>query len=98
MSFSVNTASIMTMEQLGYIAALLTTGSFLPQVLHTLKSRDTRSISLAMYLMFVSGTVLWLLYGWSISSVPVVAANGITLLLSSVILAMKLRQVARDRG
>ncbi|MFC3627055.1 SemiSWEET transporter [Vogesella amnigena] len=88
----------MTMEQLGYIAALLTTGSFLPQVLHTLKSRDTRSISLAMYLMFVSGTVLWLLYGWSIGSVPVVAANGITLLLSSVILAMKLRQVARDRG
>ena len=97
MSFSVNTASIMTMEQLGYIAALLTTGSFLPQVLHTLKSRDTRSISLAMYLMFVSGTVLWLLYGWSIGSVPVVAANFITLLLSSVILAMKLRQVARDR-
>ncbi|SCK21438.1 SemiSWEET transporter [Vogesella sp. LIG4] len=88
----------MTMEQLGYIAALLTTGSFLPQVLHTLKSRDTRSISLAMYLMFVAGTVLWLLYGWSINSLPVVAANFITLLLSSIILAMKLRQVSRDRG
>lgn len=95
MPFSVNAARIMTMEQLGYIAALLTTGSFLPQVLHTLKSRDTRSISLTMYLMFVAGTVLWLLYGWSIDSVPVMAANSITLLLSSIILGLKLRHMAR---
>lgn len=83
----------MNPEQLGYVAALLTTGSFLPQVLHTLKSRDTRSISLAMYLMFVSGTLLWLLYGWHIGSVPVIAANLITTLLASIILAMKLRQL-----
>lgn len=88
----------MNPEQLGYVAALLTTGSFLPQVLHTLKSRDTRSISLAMYLMFVSGTLLWLLYGWHIGSVPVIAANLITMLLSSIILVMKLRQLWHGRG
>ncbi|MDC7710659.1 SemiSWEET transporter [Vogesella indigofera] len=87
----------MDTTQLGYLAALLTTGSFLPQVLYTLRTRDTRSISLSMYLMLVCGTGTWLLYGLSISALPVVLANALSMLMSSVILVMKLREVVRMR-
>lgn len=87
----------MDTTQLGYLAALLTTGSFLPQVLYTLRTRDTRSISLSMYLMLVCGTGTWLLYGLSISALPVVLANALSMLMSSVILIVKLREVVRTR-
>lgn len=82
---------------LGYCAAFLTTASFLPQVIHTVRSRDTRSISLTMYLMFVSGVAAWLAYGIRIAATPVIIANALTLLLSSLILLLKIRDLLRAR-
>jgi MtN3 and saliva related transmembrane protein len=78
-------------EILGFLAAVCTTASFVPQVWHILKTRDTRAISLMMYLLFTAGVVLWLLYGIMIGSTPVVAANSITLVLALVILTCKVR-------
>ncbi|OUW28830.1 MAG: glutathione synthetase, partial [Cyanobacteria bacterium TMED177] len=53
----------MTAELVGYLAASLTTVSFFPQAVKTLRSGDTRSISLGMYALFTSGVALWALYG-----------------------------------
>jgi MtN3 and saliva related transmembrane protein len=78
-------------EILGFLAAVCTTASFVPQVWHILKTRDTRAISLMMYLLFTVGVVLWLVYGIMIGSTPVVAANSITLVLALVILTCKVR-------
>jgi MtN3 and saliva related transmembrane protein len=78
-------------EILGFMAAVCTTASFVPQVWHILKTRDTRAISLMMYLLFTVGVVLWLVYGIMIGSTPVVAANSITLVLALVILTCKVR-------
>jgi MtN3 and saliva related transmembrane protein len=78
-------------EILGFLAAVCTTASFVPQVWHILKTRDTRAISLMMYLLFTAGVVLWLVYGIMIGSTPVVAANSITLVLALVILTCKVR-------
>ena len=78
-------------EVVGYGAALLTTGSFVPQVWHTLRTRDVAGISLGMYSVFVAGSVLWLSYGLLLDAWPVVIANGVTLALTLAILAMKLR-------
>lgn len=75
----------------GSVAAILTTLCWLPQVLKTIRTRDTSSISLHMQLAFLSGTALWLVYGAMIGSLPVVAANSVTFVLVSVITAMKLR-------
>ena len=50
-------------DWIGYAAATLTTASFLPQAVLTLRTRDTRGISLAMYSAFTAGVALWLLYG-----------------------------------
>jgi MtN3 and saliva related transmembrane protein len=80
-----------TTELLGFLAAALTTCSFLPQAWHTFRSRDVSGISLGMYSVFTAGVVLWLLYGWLLGAWPVVLANAVTLALAAAILAMKLR-------
>ena len=73
----------------GMAAAVLTTVSFVPQVLKLWKTRRGEDISTAMFLIFSLGTALWLGYGILIHSLPVTLANAITLLLSFLILAMK---------
>lgn len=77
-------------DGLGYAAAILTTGSFVPQALLTLRTRDVSGISLAMYASFTLGVALWLAYGLSLGQWPIVVANTVTLVLSLVILAVKL--------
>lgn len=71
---------------IGYTAATLTTVSFVPQALKTLRSGDTRGISLRMYLLFCSGIVLWGVYGLLTADGPLIAANAVTLVLSGLIL------------
>ncbi|HEY1057719.1 MAG TPA: SemiSWEET transporter [Limnobacter sp.] len=75
----------------GYLAACLTTGAFVPQVWYCWKTRDTRSISLGMYCLFCTGVLLWLVYGVMVEQWPVVAANAVTLALASSILWLKIR-------
>lgn len=75
----------------GFVAALLTTTSFLPQAWHTFRTRDVRGISLGMYSLFTLGVALWLVYGLLVGAWPVVIANAVTLALAGAILVMKLR-------
>ena len=78
-------------EWIGYLAAALTTCSFVPQAWLTFRSRDVSGISLGMYSVFTAGVALWLAYGLLTDAWPVVVANTITLVLALAILAMKLR-------
>ena len=78
-------------ELIGYLAASLTTASFIPQAWLTFKTRDVSGISLGMYSVFTAGIALWLVYGLMIQAWPVVIANVITLGLAASILVMRLR-------
>ena len=78
-------------DLIGTLAAILTTISFLPQALHTFRTKDVRGISLGMYSAFTLGVALWLVYGLLLGAWPVVIANCITLALAATILVMKLR-------
>lgn len=78
-------------DLIGYLAAALTTCSFVPQALHTFRTRDVRGISLGMYSVFTVGIALWLVYGLVLGAWPIVVANAITLALAGAILTMKLR-------
>ena len=71
--------------------------SFVPQALKTLRSGDTRGISLRMYLLFCSGIVLWGVYGLLSADGPLIAANAITLVLSGLILERTWRARRRNR-
>ena len=81
---------VMDPNLIGYLAASLTTISFFPQAIKTLRSRDTRGISLRMYCLFTLGVVLWSIYGWVVGNGPVLFANLITLIPAIVVLTMKL--------
>jgi MtN3 and saliva related transmembrane protein len=81
----------MNLEWFGYAAAVLTSGSFIPQAVMTIRTRDTRGISRDMYAMFTVGVALWLGYGIAIGSWPMIAANTVTLALAVTILVLKIR-------
>ncbi|MDO8250322.1 MAG: SemiSWEET transporter [Rhodoferax sp.] len=76
---------------IGFIAAVLTTASFVPQAWHTFQTRDVRGNSLGMYSAFTAGVACWLVYGLLLGAWPIVIANCITLTLAAAILVMKLR-------
>jgi MtN3 and saliva related transmembrane protein len=78
-------------EYAGWMAGVLTTVSFLPQVLKTLREGHTKDLSLAMYAMFCAGVALWTVYGLLLESPPMIIANTITLLLAGAVLVMKIR-------
>jgi MtN3 and saliva related transmembrane protein len=85
-----------TTTLIGFIAGGLTTLSFLPQVVKTARSRSARDLSESMLLVFLIGLVLWTFYGLQVGSLPIIAANVITIVLVAAILAMKVRFNGRE--
>jgi MtN3 and saliva related transmembrane protein len=76
-------------NHLGFAAAACTTGAFIPQVMLVWRERGAPGISSGMYLLFIAGVAMWLLYGLALESWPVVIANALTLILACAILGMK---------
>ena len=76
---------------IGSIAAICTTLAFLPQVMLTLRTRDTSGISLVMYSVFSVGVFMWLLYGVLLTEWPIIIANSVTLTFAVIVLSLKLR-------
>lgn len=75
---------------LGTLAAWVTTGSFLLQVLHIIKNKDTSGLSLGMWAALFFGVSCWTWYGFQKGDIPVMAANGMTVLLATTVIALKL--------
>ena len=73
------------------IAATLTTAAFVPQALHIIRHKETRAISLFMYISFATGVAFWLLFGFMIWNWPMIVANTITLALALTIITLKLK-------
>ena len=80
----------MNIEFFGYFAAILTTAAFLPQLIKTLKTKKADDVSLTTLMMFTIGVLSWIIYGYKISSTPILIANLITLLLNILILSAKI--------
>jgi MtN3 and saliva related transmembrane protein len=78
-------------DVIGSLAAMLTTLSFVPQVMKILSERRTDGISLAMYSLFTTGVAMWLVYGIMIESWPILLANAVTLSLAATVLVYKIR-------
>lgn len=80
-----------TFTIIGLLAGTLTTGAFLPQVIKTLKLKETKDLSLWMYIILSTGVFLWLVYGIMIKDLPIIAANAISFILAIFILSSKLK-------
>ena len=66
------------------MAATLTTVAFVPQAIHIIRFKETRAISLQMYVVFATGVAFWLAFGLMIWNWPMMIANAITLALGAV--------------
>ncbi|MEK7449693.1 MAG: SemiSWEET transporter [Planctomycetota bacterium] len=76
---------------LGFVAGTITTVAFIPQVLKSWRTRQTKGLSLFMLLFLITGIILWTIYGFILKALPVILANGITLILILVLLFLKLK-------
>ena len=79
------------MDTLGYVAALFATGSFVPQVVKTWRTRSAEDLSFFMLFLHITGMMLWLAYGWMLGAAPIVVANGVAVLLDVALIVLKLR-------
>ena len=80
----------MNVDIFGYFAAILTTAAFFPQLIKTLKTKKADDVSLTTLIMFIIGVLSWIIYGFKISSTPILIANSITLILNMLILISKI--------
>ena len=78
-------------DVVGVAAGLCSMASFVPQILKILREKDAESVSMRMYVVTVTGFVLWTAYGALLGSWPVWLSNAVNLILAAVILALKLR-------
>lgn len=76
---------------IGLFAAVFTTSAFLPQALKTIRTKNTKDLSLSMYIVFSTGVFLWLIYGLLIKDIPVIIANAITFVFAVTILGFKIK-------
>ena len=81
---------------LGIMAGICTTISFMPQIAKILNTRKVRDLSAPMYIVLTAGIFLWLVYGIFLGELPIILANGISLLLCFWILAMKFTYGRKD--
>lgn len=91
-------ARMSSIDLIGYVAAILTTASFIPQAVLVIRTRRTGGISLMMYSLFTFGVALWLVYGIATKAVPIIAANAITLCLAGTILFIAAKARFARRG
>lgn len=76
---------------LGFIAAILTTCGFIPQLIKIIKTKSVQDISFDMFAMFLAGVICWLIYGILIKSPPVIIANFVSMLMNITILCYKIK-------
>jgi|TARA_B100000768_G_scaffold46186_1_gene44977 MtN3 and saliva related transmembrane protein len=86
----------MNVEIIGFVAALLTTSAFVPQVVKVWKSKSSKGVSVSMYLVLLLGVFLWGVYGYLIDSMSIMIANTVTGLLQLMILILILMNKNKD--
>ena len=82
-------------EVIAYVAASLTTFSFLPQAIKVIQTKQTEGISLWMYIIFATGVAFWFVYGLMEGVYPIIIANAVTLVFALIILIFKLKETKK---
>jgi MtN3 and saliva related transmembrane protein len=76
---------------LGLIAGVLTTIAYLPQLIKTWQTKSAHDLSWSMLIVLCTGIILWLVYGFYIQNIPIIAANIVTFVFTSMILVLKIK-------
>jgi MtN3 and saliva related transmembrane protein len=78
-------------DAIGAAGAVLTTACWVPQAIKIVRERDTRAISLPDTTLCVLGVLFWLIYGLALVDGPLIGSSLVTLAMTSIILALKIR-------
>jgi MtN3 and saliva related transmembrane protein len=78
-------------EVMGLLGALLSSITFIPQVVRTWQIKSARDLSMGMLLIVFTSTIVWLVYGFALDLLPVIIANGIIFILSLVLIYFKIK-------
>lgn len=78
-------------EVMGLLGALLSSITFIPQVVRTWQIKSAGDLSMGMLLIVFSSTIVWLVYGFALDLLPVIIANGIISILSLVLIYFKIK-------
>jgi len=78
-------------EVMGLLGALLSSLTFIPQVVRTWQIKSAGDLSMGMLLIVFSSTIVWLVYGFALDLLPVIIANGIIFILSLVLIYFKIK-------
>lgn len=76
---------------LGLIAGVLTTIAYLPQLIKTWQTKSAHDLSWSMLIVLCAGIILWLVYGFYVQDIPIIAANIVTFIFASMILVLKIK-------
>jgi len=76
---------------IGLLAGLIVVGAYVPQIIKTYKTKDTKGISLAMYIIYLIGLCLYFVYGYMINEPALIITNGIAFIFGLAMLVMKIK-------
>jgi MtN3 and saliva related transmembrane protein len=82
---------------MGYLAAIGTTGAFIPQTMKVFKTKKTEDLSQGTYLLLCAGILLWIVYGVLVNAFPIIIANSVTFFMTCYILVMIIKQKRTER-
>ncbi len=80
-----------TTEMIGVISGLLSSITFLPQIMRLVRTKSAQDISSGTYLIILISEIGWLLYGILTDSPAIVITTVIACISAVIILLLKLR-------
>ncbi|APS38453.1 MULTISPECIES: SemiSWEET family sugar transporter [Salegentibacter] len=76
---------------LGLAAGICTTVAVIPQIKKAWKTKKVEDVSPGMFSILILGVFLWVIYGITQKDLPIIATNGVSLGLNSVMLYLMIR-------
>ncbi len=84
----------------GYSAALCMVLGYLPQAIHTIRTRDTEGIAMPTFLLLGLGSVFFVVQGFLTGNIPLIITNAITTICSVIVFGIKVhndRKKSREK-
>ena len=80
-----------TIAATGWVAAIFSMVSVIPQVLQAFISQSVDDVSLAMYFLLIATNVFWLIYGIGLGSWQLVMSIAIQLISGIIVVGFKIK-------
>lgn len=82
---------------IGTAAAICMICGYVPQALHTIRTRETDAIAMPTFIMLGLGSVFFMVQGIMLSNWPLFVTNAITTIASIIIVIIKLQNDSKKR-